>query len=770
MGGQSKSVLLEGYNLRDVAKSETKTKTESYRSFQAYKALEECEREAHKSLGHLHATYRHPEWSNLNRHMADKYPTIAAQFREVDDEGFTAVGRHPFDTWSMKAKAGNTKPSVTLDMAEVIQKASVNVHSLTNPEKSALIAKWTDEVCHDTSASFSATINKATDTQKTLTDIHDESDRRVLQGADVIGVTTSGLAKRISLLQHVRCKVIICEEAGEVMEPHMISAMLPTIEHCIQIGDHEQLRPSITNFKELSLESTRGALYKLDRSQFERLSVGEKGRPLMPVAQLEVQRRMRPEVSTLIRETIYPRLVDHASTLTLPDVVGMRKNVFWLDHRQLENDKESDAHHSKSSSNAWEVELVHALVRHVVRQGVYRSSDIAVLTPYTGQLQKLRAAMRSDFEIVLSERDQEALEKDGFAETDDNAPTRNEALGNQENRRKPLQKKKLSELLRIATVDNFQGEEAKIIIVSLVRSNDKQTVGFLKTTNRVNVLLSRAQHGMYLVGNSETYSNVPMWQKVIEMLRAEDSIGDALELCCPRHPDKILEVRQPEDFKHLSPAGGCMEACTERLIDCGHQCGSRCHSQAMHDVFKCEKPCQRRYVPCDHPCQAKYCGDDCGDCKVLINSVMLPCGHAKNNVPCYKTLNLGTIRCDVSVPKDVPGCKHTVDINCSVDVSKETFKCPSPCTTILPCGHLCPGTCGHCNSKDQDGQLVVKHFDCTVKCGRKFSTCNHNCPRPCHDGTDCGLCQSPCEVCQIYTRPLHLLTDPRCAASILAAL
>lgn len=85
--------------------------------------------------------------------------------------------------------------------------------------------------------------------------MHDESDQRILQGADVIRVTASGLAKQILILKHVRCKVVICEEAGEVMEPYIISAMLPTVKHCIQINDHEQLRPTINNFKELSLES-----------------------------------------------------------------------------------------------------------------------------------------------------------------------------------------------------------------------------------------------------------------------------------------------------------------------------------------------------------------------------------------------------------------------------------------------------------------------------------------------------------------------------------
>lgn len=38
-------------------------------------------------------------------------------------------------------------------------------------------------------------------------------------------------------------------------------------------------------------------------------------------------------------------------------------------------------------------------------------------------------------------------------------------------------------------MDNFQGEEAKVVIVSLVRSNENGNVGFLKASNRINVLL-----------------------------------------------------------------------------------------------------------------------------------------------------------------------------------------------------------------------------------------------------------------------------------------
>jgi hypothetical protein len=191
---------------------------------------------------------------------------------------------------------------------------------------------------------------------------------------------------------------------------------------------------------------------------------------------------MRPEISNLVRETVYPRLIDHETTKHLPAVVGMRRNVFWLDHESIEGP--SADRHQRSHSNIWEAEMTHALVRHIVRQGVYSSSDIAVLTLYTGQLQKLREKMRNDFEIVLSEGDQETLARDGFNE-ETTLPEGEQA--NSGSGRKPLEKKKLSEMLMVGTVDNFQGEEAQIIIVSLVRSNKEKKVGFLRTTNRINV-------------------------------------------------------------------------------------------------------------------------------------------------------------------------------------------------------------------------------------------------------------------------------------------
>ena len=766
IGGQSQSTLLEEHNLRKVSQAETKTRSEGYLLAQVYEKLEDETQRIKRSLGRVHGILKRVNWLSLKYHLLRKYPRLYAQFGQMDEDGFEVAGRHPFDLWipSGKSLPGSETTSGTKLTADelniLLQKAERNVHSLSQEQRCSLLDLWSQEI-HDQTLDDLFERVKTTDSyRQLLTSIHDEVDRRVLQDTDVIGITTTGLAKRISTLRHVQCKVVVCEEAGEVMEPHMISALLPAVEHFIQIGDHEQLRPQINNYS-LSLESRQGALYQLDRSQFERLSVGESGRPKIPVAQLNVQRRMRPEISMLIRETIYPKLVDHPSTTLLPDVIGMRKNVFWLDHNHFEEGEHSEMHH-KSHSNIWEVEMVHALVRHIVRQGEYRSSDIAVLTPYTGQLQKIRSVMRNHFEIILSDRDQDALEKDGFNTV--TITSEDEKSSNQFSHRKaPLEKKKLSDLLRVATVDNFQGEEAKVIIVSLVRSNKSRKVGFLRTTNRINVLLSRAQHGMYLIGNTDTYSDITMWQKVIDLFRASDSIGTSLGLCCPRHKDTPIQVTEPDDFPRLSPEGGCSQACLWRLPDCGHMCQARCHAESMHNVFSCPQPCQSLHEPCQHPCQKQTCGEDCGKCLIKLKDVQLPCDHLKANVFCYLTQDLGAIYCDVLVQKTVHGCNHTVEVACALDVTLDRYRCPTPCAKILPCGHLCPGTCARCNSKTTPEEFSVIHQKCQKICGRRFGTCNHTCRKPCHEGMDCGLCLSPCEVrCQHSrcTLPCHEACAP----------
>lgn len=618
-----------------------------------------------------------------------------------------------------------------LDPGELAARAADNVDSLQPSERRVLAQHWINIIKQEETEDLFSHIQESEKLRDRVNSVHSEVNRRALLTADVIGVTTTGLARDIATLQSLRTKVVVCEEAAEVLEAHTISALMPGVEHFIQIGDHQQLRPQINNHS-LSLETSRGVLYQLDRSQFERVAVGEPGVPTMPIAQLNVQRRMRPEIANLIRSTMYDRLQDHPSVASLPDVVGMRENVYWLNHDELE-DSSNDDGRIKSHSNEWEVGMTKALVRHLVRQGEYKSTDIAVLTPYTGQLQKLRAALSGDFEICLSDRDEETLARDDFQ-------TVNEDETSPQSR---LQKKGLIESLRLATVDNFQGEEAKIVIISLVRSNPQQKVGFLRTKNRINVLLSRAQHGMYLIGNANTYAGVPMWVDVYRQLDEAGAVGRTLNLCCPRHKDTPIQCAEPDHFWQLSPEGGCLLPCDRRLDRCGHKCQTKCHSEAMHAVFACLQPCPRVRLTCSHACP-KLCGESCGPCQVLLDQVELPCGHQKDRVPCHQTRKPADIPCVEVVEKTVTSCGHVLRTSCSSDVSSPAFSCPTGCKQILSCGHVCPGTCGTCKSKVRNG--AETHQTCKKACGRPRNICNHICRLRCHVDEPCSPCENRCEV------------------------
>ena len=73
------------------------------------------------------------------------------------------------------------------------------------------------------------------------------------------------------LLASISPGVVLLEEAGELLEAHIISGTHKDVKHLIMIGDHKQLRPKIENH-ELSVVSGNG--HDLNRSLFERMVLG----------------------------------------------------------------------------------------------------------------------------------------------------------------------------------------------------------------------------------------------------------------------------------------------------------------------------------------------------------------------------------------------------------------------------------------------------------------------------------------------------------------
>ncbi len=732
LGSRSKSEILQGLNLHLISKQVSPTKIEGHEKSKHYAELDNVLEEIEKLMPGLWDPAR---WTNVKEYLEDHHNGHFKQLfgRGVDEDGFQEVRGKRFNILNSWVKGAPRRLASTRPVSELF---NVNLMDMSGLERSALYKHWIQQSTTELNRRFLHFLDLYRHIGDSLKKCHQELDLRCLIRAHIIGVTTTGLARNLDILRRVRAKVVLFEEAGEVLEAHTLTALLPSVEHAILIGDHEQLRPQINNY-EFQSDNPRGAKFSLDISLFERLIHPQSGYPKLSYSSLEVQRRMYPSIAELVRSTLYPKLQDHPSVSTYPEVDGMRKRLFWLDHNEKEDASPSDPGQSFSKTNAWEVEMTAALVSHLVRQGTYRSEDIAVLTPYLGQLQKLKQRLRSSFAIVVGDRDLEELETKGLEDDSGEETAVNE--GN-------IRKTTLLDALRIASVDNFQGEEAKVIVISLVRSNDERKCGFLKTSNRINVLLSRARHGMYIIGNANTARPVPMWDKVITILEKDGNIGQTLALCCPRHKETQIDVSKPDDFSIFSPEGGCNRRCISQL-SCGHACINKCHSEPLHNAVRCLERCQRIKKGCDHAC-LKVCGDPCDSkCQTQIPNITLPCGHAKKWLACHLVQAPEAFQCHVSVETVMPGCKHTVKVRCYQLPLAANHPCNATCGAALGCGHDCKKICKNCNTRGEDGLVSdIIHGICKTPCGRQYTTCSHACSEACHGDRSCRLCLEPCEV------------------------
>ena len=164
---------------------------------------------------------------------------------------------------------------------------------------------------------------------------------------------------------------------------------------------------------------------------------------------------MRPEISKIMN-FIYPDLTNHESVTNYPSIKGITSNLFFYDHKFVENTNDMMA----SKFNVEEAKFIVRFACYLLQHS-YSPERITILTLYTGQLLQIKQLMSTNVAF-----------KESFKK------------------------------MRVVSVDNYQGEENDIILLSLVRSNPDSQIGFLKISNRVCVALSRAKHGLYIFGNS----------------------------------------------------------------------------------------------------------------------------------------------------------------------------------------------------------------------------------------------------------------------------
>lgn len=305
---------------------------------------------------------------------------------------------------------------------------------------------------------------KTYNAKRAYTDAKVRANSQMYNGVEVISGTMVGCITRLDAIRATKPFAIVVEEASEVLEPLLFSCLTSTTCKLEMIGDHLQLRPSIMTKFDFEI------INKMNISMFERL-IRAQGAYAVPSSVLSIQRRMRKNICDLTRGfytditsiSDHPicdtRVIAHASKSTkdLPvhrgegegrEVPGVLPHLFFWTH----TGQQGRSSVGISRENKLEAEMAVKLAAYLVSCGVPKDS-IAVLTPYKGQLMLLK----------------KMLEKANVYSF------------------------KSPKTCRISTVDRFQGDEADIVIISLVIDGKSRTP-FLQLENRMIVLLSRARY------------------------------------------------------------------------------------------------------------------------------------------------------------------------------------------------------------------------------------------------------------------------------------
>ena len=280
----------------------------------------------------------------------------------------------------------------------------------------------------------------------------------IIENAQVVLSTNTG--SQSDFLKDYTFDCIFVDEAAQATEP---SCLMPLIKgkKVVMAGDHKQLPPTILNPEAKALSFT----------MFERFT------KLYPevVYMLKIQYRMNEKIMLFSSINFYNgQLIadESVKNIKLSDLTGKTGKtpisndtpVVFIDTEGKFLEKEKKG--SKSKYNPKEGKLVKKAIDELKEIGI-NPKDIGVITPY------------KDHEDYL---------------------------------------KKLINDVEIKTVDGFQGREKEIIIISLVRSNPNEEIGFLDDERRLNVAITRAKRKLIVIGDANTLKSTSIYGRLIKYI------------------------------------------------------------------------------------------------------------------------------------------------------------------------------------------------------------------------------------------------------------
>jgi AAA domain len=318
-----------------------------------------------------------------------------------------------------------------------------------------------------------------------------------LDNANVVGITCSLSAKKDSSIDFQEFDVVIIDEVSRCTPPELLIPALKA-KKLVLVGDHRQLPPMMedSTIAEIAEElgSTKEELNYLKESLFKSLF---ESAPDSIKTMLSIQYRMHPDIMMAINQFYEDRL---ECGLENPDLdrVHHLDNSFIQDNCHIawiKTPKSSEFREQRvgtSFTNPKEVEAIEHLCQQFeqtwvrqVEQG-QSQKEVGIITFYGSQLRLIKREINPD-----------------------RFPSLN---------------------IRINTVDKFQGMEKQIIIVSMVRNNDRGDIGFAKSPERVNVAFSRAQELLVIVGCHSLFTQSPIYSNVSDVVRLNGDLIDVSAL------------------------------------------------------------------------------------------------------------------------------------------------------------------------------------------------------------------------------------------------
>lgn len=292
----------------------------------------------------------------------------------------------------------------------------------------------------------------------------------IYEQAEVITCTLVGANN--SVPSKLMFDFVFIDEAAQASEPLCWIPILKA-NRVVMAGDPFQLPPTIK-----SDVAAKGGLS---------LTLMEKAMDKVPVALLNIQYRMNPTIMAFPNLWFYKgqlKAAEHLDLRYIQDDSGvMFLDTAGLGYEEITNQE------SRSFTNPGEVDLI--LKQLLLLSESLNGSHIyslAIISPYSQQIRLIQHEFNDRF-------------SDGI----------------------PNLK------VQIQTIDSFQGQERDIVFVSLVRSNDRNEIGFLKDYRRMNVAMTRAKFKLVIVGDNATLANDPFYDQLITYCMNEGHYHSAWE-------------------------------------------------------------------------------------------------------------------------------------------------------------------------------------------------------------------------------------------------